>query len=285
MEKVIISAALAGAATRKEQNPSVPYTPQEFAEESYKCWKAGASIVHIHARDPQTGNPTAEIPKIRETIDAIRQECPDLIINMSSAIGPWVTAEQRIAPIVEIKPDLASLNTNSMNFALVDHNSGKIFGEIIFENTFKMLVDFSKAMRENGVKPECELYDFGGLYNILLIRKQGIFEEPMHFQLVFGVAGGIPFTPMNMVHLQSLLPQGATWSVCGVGPHQFPAGIMASIMGGHIRVGLEDSIRVLRGKLAEGSWEQVEVVKRIIDLAERDIATPAEARKILNLKR
>jgi len=284
MEKVIISAALSGAATRKEQNPSVPYTPQEFAEESFKCWKAGASIVHIHARDPQTGFATAEIPKIRDTIRAVRDKCPELLINMSSAIGPGVTPEQRLAPIVELKPDLASLNTNSMNFALADHRTGQVFIEIIFENTFKMLVDFGKAMRENGVKPECEVYDFGGLYNILLVRKQGIFEEPMHFQLVFGVAGGVPFTPMNMVHLHSLLPEGATWSVCGVGPNQFPAGIMASIMGGHIRVGLEDNTRVLHGKLAEGSWEQVEVVKRITELAERDIATPAEARKILNLK-
>jgi 3-keto-5-aminohexanoate cleavage enzyme len=106
----------------------------------------------------------------------------------------------------------------------------------------------------------------------------------MHFQLVFGVAGGVPFTPMNMMHMQSLLPEGASWSVCGVGPNQFPAGIMASIMGGHIRVGLEDNTRVLRGKLAEGSWEQVEVAKRIVDLAEREVATPAEARKILSLK-
>jgi len=283
MGKVIITAALAGAATRKEQNPAVPYTPQEFAEESFKCWKAGAAIVHIHVRDPQTGFPTAEIPKIRETINAIRDKCPELIINMSSAIGPGVNAGQRIAPIVEMKPDLASLNTNSMNFGLVDYKTGKVFLEIIFENTFKMLVDFAKAMRENGVKPECEVYDFGGIYNILLVRKQGIFEEPMHFQLVFGVAGGVPFTPMNMVHMQSLLPEGATWSVCGVGPNQFPAGIMASIMGGHIRVGLEDNTRVLRGKLAEGSWEQVEVAKRIVELAEREVATPAEARKILSL--
>jgi len=283
MGKVIISAALSGAATRKEQNPSVPYTAQEFAEESYKCCKAGASIVHIHARDPKTGNAAAEIPKIRETIEAVRDKCPELIINMSSAIGPWVSAEQRIAPIVEMKPELASLNTNSMNFALADHRSGTIFAEIIFENTFKMLVDFAKAMRQNGVKPECEVYDFGGIYNILLVRKQGIFEEPMHFQLVFGVAGGVPFTPMNMIHMQSLLPAGATWSVCGVGPNQFPAAIMASIMGGHIRVGLEDNTRVLRGKTAEGSWEQVEVVKRIADLAEREVATPTEARKILNL--
>lgn len=286
MEKVIISAALAGAATRKEQNPAVPYTPREFAEESYKCWKAGAAIVHIHARDPETGAPTADISKIRETIEAIRDKCPELIINMSSAIGPGITTEQRIAPIVEMKPDLASLNTNSMNFAVVDHKSGRILmhGENVFENTFTLMVDFARIMRANGVKPECEAYDFGGIYNILLIRKQGIFEEPMHFQLVFGVAGGVPFTPMNMTHMQSLLPPDATWSVCGVGPNQFPAAIMASIMGGHIRVGLEDNIRVLKGKMAEGSWEQVEVARRIIDLAEREVATPAEARRILNLK-
>lgn len=285
MEKVIISAALAGAATRKEQNPSVPYTAQEFAEESYKCWKAGASIVHIHVRDPKTGDPTADLAKIRETIGAVRNKCPELIINMSSAIGPGVTAEQRIAPIVEMKPDLASLNTNSMNFAIADHRSGKILGEGIFENTFTMVMNFAKAMRENGVKPECEAYDFGGIYNVLLVRKQGIFEEPMHFQLVFGVAGGVPFTPMNMIHMQSLLPPDATWSVCGVGPNQFPAAILASIMGGHIRVGLEDNIRVLQGKMAEGSWEQVEVAKRIIELAEREVALPAEARKILKLKK
>jgi 3-keto-5-aminohexanoate cleavage enzyme len=116
------------------------------------------------------------------------------------------------------------------------------------------------------------------------VRKQGIFVEPMHFQLVFGVAGGVPFTPLNMVHMQSLLPEGATWSTCGVGPNQFPAGIMASIMGGHIRVGLEDNTKVLGGKLAEGSWEQVEVARRIAELAEREIASPAEARKMLNLK-
>jgi 3-keto-5-aminohexanoate cleavage enzyme len=287
MEKVIISAALAGAATRKEQNPTVPYSPQEFADESYKCWKAGAAIVHIHVRDPKTGNPTAEIPLIRETIDAVRNKCPELIINMSSAIGVGFLAEQRIAPIIEMKPELASLNTNSMNFSIVDHKSGQILmnGDAVFENTFNMLVDFANLMRKNGVKPECELYDFGGLYNILLVRKQGIFEEPLHFQLVFGVGGGVPFTPLNMVHMQSLLPPDATWSVCGVGPNQFPAAIQASIMGGHIRVGLEDNIRVLRGKMAQGSWEQVEVAKRIIELAERDVATPAEAREILNLHR
>jgi 3-keto-5-aminohexanoate cleavage enzyme len=287
VEKVIISAALTGAATRKEQNPAVPYTPQEFADESYKCWKAGAAIVHIHVRDPKTGFPTAELPLIRETIDAIRNKCPEVILNMSSAIGVGFSNEQRIAPIVEMKPELASLNTNSMNFSIADHKTGQIVmnGDAIFENTFNMMIDFAKQMRQNGVKPECEAYDFGGIYNILLVRKQGLFVEPMHFQLVFGVAGGVPFTPLNTVHMQSLLPPDATWSVCGVGPNQFPAAIQASIMGGHIRVGLEDNIRVLRGKMAQGSWEQVEVAKRIIELAERDVATADEAREILNLSK
>jgi 3-keto-5-aminohexanoate cleavage enzyme len=284
MDKVIISAALAGSATRKEQNPAVPYTPEEFAEESFKCWKAGASIVHIHVRDPKTGFPTADIPQIRQTIGAIRDRCPEVIINMSTAIGPFLSDKQRIAPVVAVKPEMASLNTNSMNFALVDHKTGQIYGEDVFTNTFKMMIDFATAMKENGVRPECEAYDFGGVYNVLLVRKQGIFVEPLHFQLVFGVAGGVPFTPMNMVHMQSLLPPDATWSTCGVGPNQFPAAIMASITGGHIRVGLEDNIRVPGGALAQGSWEQVEVVKRIAELAEREIATPAETRKMLGLR-
>jgi len=204
---------------------------------------------------------------------------------MTSAIGGGLPAEKRIAPIIEMKPELASLNTNSMNFAFIDFRTGKVIRERVFENTFKMMTDFAQAMKENGVKPECELYDFGGLYNILLVRKQGIFKEPMHFQFVFGVAGGIPFTPMNMIHMESLLPPKATWSVCGVGPNQFPAAIMSSIMGGHIRVGLEDNIRVLKGKMAQGSWEQVEASKKIVELSEREIATVSETREILNLKK
>ncbi|HQL82491.1 MAG TPA: 3-keto-5-aminohexanoate cleavage protein, partial [Spirochaetota bacterium] len=156
----ILTAALTGAATMKNQNPSVPYTPAEFAEEAYKCYKAGAAMVHVHAR-MDNGFATHEHDRIRETHDAIKQKCPELIVNLSSAVGMGKTAEQRISQIVAIKPEMASLNTNTMNFSIIDRKTGKIFIDFVFENTFTMLQDFGKAMEENGVKPEIEVYDMG----------------------------------------------------------------------------------------------------------------------------
>jgi len=283
-DKVIITAALTGAATRKEQNPAVPYTPEEFAEDAYKVYNSGGAIVHIHVRDPEHGAPTHEIDKIKTTIDAIKAKCPEIIINMSSAIGPWVTQEQRIAPIVAIKPPMASLNTNSMNFGIANWKTGEVPMEIVFENTFAMIVDFAGQMKANKVKPELEVYDMGGLYNVLLIRKQGIFEEPMHFQMVFGVAGGVPYEPGIFAAMKDRLPENATYSVCGVGPNQFPANITSVVNGGHMRVGLEDNTRMPNGELAKGSWEQVEWCVEVAKLAGREIATPDEARKMLKLK-
>ena len=283
-DKVIITAALTGAATRKEQNPAVPYTPEEFAEDAYKVYNSGGAIVHIHVRDPEHGAPTHEIDKIKTTIDAIKAKCPELIINMSSAIGPWVTQEQRIAPIVAIKPPMASLNTNSMNFGIANWKTGEVPMEIVFENTFAMIVDFAGQMKANKVKPELEVYDMGGLYNVLLIRKQGIFEEPMHFQMVFGVAGGVPYEPGIFAAMKDRLPENATYSVCGVGPNQFPANMTSVVNGGHMRVGLEDNTRMPNGELAKGSWEQVEWCVEVAKLAGREIATPDEARKMLKLK-
>jgi len=284
-DKVIITAALAGAATRKEQNPNVPYTPEEFAEEAQHVYNSGGSIIHVHVRDPETGVPTHEIPKIKTTIDAIKAKCPQIILNMSSAIGPWVSKEQRIAPIEAMKPDMASLNTNSMNFGIANWKTGEVPMEIVFENTFAMLIGFNKVMKENGVKPEFEVYDLGGLFNVLLVRKQGIFVEPMHFQMVFGVAGGVPYEPSMFAAMHQHLPKDATYSVCGVGPHQFRANMTSVVNGGHMRVGLEDNVRMPDGEVAKGSWEQVEWAVKVAKLAGREIATPDEAREILKLKK
>lgn len=283
-EKLIITAALAGGATTKANNPNTPYSPEEFATEAKRCMDEGVSIVHIHAKNPQTGFATPDINLIRPTIEAIRDRCPGLIVNMSSAITIGLSAEQRIAPILEMKPDMASLNTNTMNFALADHKKGAIMMEFIFENTFKMLEDFGRKMKANGVKPELEVYDPGGLYNTLLIRKKGdVFVEPMHFQFVYGVAGGMSFNPLIHMSLVGLLPEGATFSVCGVGPNQVQAAFQSAITGGHIRVGLEDNTRVPGGELAKGSWEQVPWVRDIARIVERPIATPAETREMLKL--
>ena len=283
VEKCVISAALSGAATMKTQNPGVPYTPEKFAEESYRCMKEGAAVVHIHTRDPDKGHPTADLKQIRTTIEAVRDQCPGLIINMSTAIGPGVSKEDRIAPIAAMEPEMASLNTNSMNAALANHKTGKIFAEFVFENTFAMLEQYAKVMREHHVKPECEIYDFGGIYNVLLVRKQGIFEEPMHFQMVFGLAGGVPYDPFNFARIRELLPEGASWSVCGVGPNQFAAGMTAAVNGGHIRVGLEDNIRMPDGELAKGSYSQVQWAVQIARLSGRDVASPDEARQIFHI--
>jgi 3-keto-5-aminohexanoate cleavage enzyme len=283
VEKCVISAALSGAATMKNQNPAVPYTPEEFAEESYRCMNEGAAVVHIHTRDPEKGHPTADLNQIRTTIEAVRDRCPGLIINMSTAIGPGVSKEDRIAPIAAVEPEMASLNTNSMNAALANHKTGEIFTEFVFENTFAMLEQYAKIMQKHRVKPECEIYDFGGIYNVLLVRKQEIFEEPMHFQMVFGVAGGVPYDPFNFARIKELLPEGASWSVCGAGPNQFAAGMTAAVNGGHIRVGLEDNIRMPDGELAQGSYSQVQWAVQVARLAGRDVASPDETRQIFHI--
>jgi len=282
-DKVIITAALAGGATTKANNPNTPYTPEEFAEECYKCWNEGASIVHIHAKDPATGIATADIKMVTETIEAIRSRVPELIVNMSSAISPQYTPDERIAPIVALKPECASLNTNSMNFAIANKKTGDILGEFIFENRFEMVKTFAQKMRENNVKPELEAYDPGGVYNVLLLQKQQVFEEPMHWQFVFGVTGGMAFSPLGYMHMKSIIFRGHTWSVCGVARDQFPACMLSCIDGGHMRVGLEDNIRVPGGELAKGSWEQVQWAAKIAKIAERQVASPDEAREILSL--
>ena len=284
-EKLIITAALSGGATFKPNNPNVPYHPEEFAEECEKCMKHGVSIVHIHARDPETGFATPDLDIIRATVAAIRARSPELIINLSTAITANLTHEQRIAPVIELKPDIASLNTATMNDGLADHKTGERFFEDTFENTLSMIADFAKIIKQNTVKPELEVYDPAGIYNILLLRKQkDLFVEPLHFQFVYGAFGGISFNPILHLTMMNLLPEGATFGVCGVGPNQFPAAVMSALTGGHVRIGLEDNTRVPGGELAQGSWEQAKWVQEIARILDRPIATPSEAREILGLR-
>ncbi len=286
---LVISAALAGAVTMKNQNPAVPYTPEEFAEEAKKCYDEGAAIVHIHARDPnKNGVPTHDLEIIGSVIKAIKEKAPDIIINLSTAISALSTPKQRIAPVARFKPPLASLNTNSMNFSVGNWKTGEVVlaPDNVFKNTFSTIQKFAKKMKKAKTKPEMEIYDFGGLYNMLFLNKQqGLFEQPLHFQLVWGVLGGIPFTPLNLAHILELLPENATWSVCGVAKAQFQAALCAAALGGHIRVGLEDNIRTITGELAKGSWEQVRWAKKVAEIAGRKVVQGEEARKALNLLR
>lgn len=285
--KLVISAALAGAATMRNNNPNVPYTAEEFGDEVKKCYDAGAAIVHIHFREPEKGIPTPNLDLIREGLENIKSKCPEVLINLSTAISSVATERERIKPVQTYKPPLASLNTNSMNFSVGDFKTGKILlgANMIFANHFAMIQKFAKQMKKAGTKPELEVYDFGGLYNILFLNKQeGLFEHPLHFQMVFGVCGGIPFSLNNLGQLLALKPENASWSVCGVAKDQFRAGMCSAAWGGHIRVGLEDNVRTITGELAQGSWEQVKWAAEVAKLAGREVATPEEARKIFNIK-
>ncbi|MFX1324509.1 MAG: 3-keto-5-aminohexanoate cleavage protein [Promethearchaeota archaeon] len=288
-KKLVISAALAGAATRKEQNPAVPYTPEEFGDEAKKCYKEGAAIVHIHARDVSKGGiPTPDLEIIEATVKNIKEKAPDIIINLSTAISPVAKDRERINPVKNYKPPLASLNTNSMNFSIGDFKTGKVVmaaGQI-FSNTFSTIQNFAKQMKKVGTKPEMEIYDLGGMYNMLFLNKQeGLFEQPLHFQFVFGVLGGAPFSPGYLETLINLKPPGATWSVCGVAKDQFRSGLCAAAWNGHIRVGLEDNVRMPNGELAKGSWEQVAWAKKVAEISGREIAQGSEALKIFNCLR
>jgi 3-keto-5-aminohexanoate cleavage enzyme len=281
--KVIICAALAGALTMKHQNPAVPYTPKEFADEAAKCYAAGAAMVHVHARD-DAGIPTHEIDRIRATHDAIKEKTPELIVNLSSAVGVGRKPEDRIAQILAVRPAMASLNTNTMNFSIIDRNTGEIVVDAVFENTFTMLRDFGKAMEEGDIKPEIECYDMGGIDNTLMIAKQGFFSSPMNFNFVWGVAGGQRFRPEAFIAMINALPQEANFTTCGVGLDQFPAITMSCLMGGHMRVGLEDNIRLPDGRLAKGSYEQVLWAVKIASALGREPANPDEARQIMGIR-
>lgn len=279
--KVVITCAMAGAATRKEQNPAVPYGAQEMIDACCKAYEAGAAVVHIHARTEE-GLPTEDPELIGKIVEGIRKRVP-VLINLSTAVGVGKTPEQRISVVKNFKPDLASLNTGSMNFALADWHTGNIIFDYIFDNSFTTIKMFNEEMKKAKTKPELEVYDIGHVYNVLLLQKQKIFEEPLHFQFVFGVAGGIGLTPLTFAHFLQVIPAGSTWSVCGVGPNSFKAAFMAVVNGGHIRVGLEDNIYVRGKQLAKDNAELVKKAVEIAKLADREPATPEEARVIWNL--
>ena len=281
--KVIITAALSGAGTFKQNNPAVPYTPEEFADAAEKAFKAGAAVVHVHAKRDD-GMPTHEIQRIRDTYNAIKDRVPDVIVQLSSAVGPVATAEQRIAQIIDIKPEMASLNTNTMNFSFLDRKTGIIIYDNVFTNTFTMLQDFGKAMESNNVKPEIEVYDLGGLDNFILINKQGFFSKPYNINFVWGVAGGQRFRPDVFMSMVNALPPDSNFSTCGVGTDEFPACLQSLIAGGNIRVGLEDNTRMPNGELAKGNYELVEWAVNAVQSIGREVANSKEAREIIGIK-
>ena len=272
MDPLIITVAPVGAEVTRKQTPYIPLTPEEIAEECYRAWNEGASVAHIHARD-ENGEATQDPEVYRRIIDLVRART-DLIIQVSTGGAVGMRVEERVAP-VSLKPDMATLTCGTVNF-----------GDGIFTNSWGDMETFARAIRDNGVKPEFEIFDAGMVENARRLAQKRLVDLPGHFDFVMGVPGGISGDPRNLMHLVSLLPQdGSTWSVAGIGRNQLPLGAMAIILGGHVRVGFEDNIYYSRGVLAKSNAELVARMVRLAAELGRPVAKPAEAREILRLSK
>ncbi|MCX8032312.1 MAG: 3-keto-5-aminohexanoate cleavage protein [Thermoleophilia bacterium] len=271
MEKLIITVATTGAMTTKENTPYLPTQPEQIAEEVYGAYQAGAVICHVHVRT-KDDKPTMALDRFEETVGLIREKCPDIIINMTSSGGLGFTDEERILPIVKLKPDMATFDAGSMNFY-----------KGVFINSPEFLEKLGKACIENGVKPEVEVFDAGMVWNAVRFIKEGVLVPPVHFQCCMHVHGGMEGTAKNLVHLVDLLPAGSTWSAFGCGPTANLIMSMAINMGGHVRVGMEDNVYLKKGVLAKHNYEFVQKVVRLADEFGREIADVDDARRILSL--
>ncbi|MCL2739214.1 MAG: 3-keto-5-aminohexanoate cleavage protein [Bacteroidales bacterium] len=271
MEKLIITAAICGAEVMKEHNPAVPYTVEEIVREAKSAYDAGAAIVHLHVRKDD-GTPTQDKARFKECIDAIEKVIPDVILIPSTGGAVGMTAEERLQP-TELFPEMATLDCGTCNF-----------GDEVFENTMPMMRDFGKRMMENNIKPEFECFEMGHLDTALKMVKKGQLPgHPMQINFVLGVPGCAPATVSNLCWMVNAIPSDATWTATGVGKSEFPMAAAAIAMGGHVRVGFEDNVYLEKGVLAKSNGESVAKVVRLAKELGREIATPAEARKILGL--
>jgi 3-keto-5-aminohexanoate cleavage enzyme len=268
MEKLIITCALTGAEVTKEQNPAVPYTPEEMAQSAYEAYIAGASILHLHVREDD-GTPTQSKERFKRNIELIREKCPDAIIQVSTGGAVGMSDDERLQP-VELSPEMATLDAGTLNF-----------GDEIFVNSWPSLINFGKRMKDKNVKPEIEVFDRGMVENAVRLQKMDILNAPMHFDFVLGVPGGMPATMEDLMHMVRSIPTGSTWTAAGVGRHQLSIAVAAIIIGGHARVGLEDNLYFSKGVLTKSNGELVERIAKLSRELGREVATPDEARRIL----
>lgn len=271
MEKLIITAAICGAEVTKEQNPAVPYTVKEMVREAKSAYDAGAAVIHVHVREDD-GTPTQSKKRFKEVLDAIYKEIPDVLVIPSTGGAVGMSAEERLQP-TELFPEMATLDCGTCNF-----------GDDVFENTIPMMREFGKRMLENNIKPEYECFEMGHLDTILRLAQKGqVPSAPMQFNFVLGVFGCTPATGENLAWLVRNIPEGSTWTATGIGRYQFPLAMAAIPMGGNVRVGFEDNLYLSKGVLAKSNGELVEKVVRLSRELGREIASPAEARRILSL--
>ena len=275
--KKIITVATTGAWPTKENNPNVPISPEEIAEEVYNCWKCGAAISHIHIRDDQ-GKPSMDFQKFKKTVELIRahKDC-DIIINLTTSGGVGLSENDRLRPFAELLPEMATYDCGTMNWMHMG----------VFENNPQFLEKLGLSMQEKKVKPEVEAFDPGMIYNAQYYIKKGVLKAPVHFQFCMGIAGGINASVKNLVFMKETMEDvapGSTWSAFGVGAGHMEILYASLAMGGHIRVGMEDNVLYKKGVLAESNMVFVERAKRIIEEFGYEVASPTDAREILSLK-
>ncbi len=298
--KVIITSAVTGAIHTPSMSKYLPVSPQEIAEAAIGAAEAGAAIVHLHARDPIDGRPSQDPQHFVPLLEQLKQNT-DAVINLTTGGSPHMTVAERMRPAREFKPELASLNMGSMNFGLYpmlerfkefehdwEREGLEKSRDLVFKNTFADIETILDMGRTNRTRFEFECYDISHLSNLAHFHGRGLTEGPLFVQSVFGLLGGIGAHPEDLMHMRRtadrLLGDGYQWSILGAGRHQIPLASIGAAMGSHVRVGLEDSLWIGPGQLAETNAQQVTRIRTILDALSLEIATPDEAREILQLK-
>ncbi|MGH6626519.1 MAG: 3-keto-5-aminohexanoate cleavage protein [Burkholderiaceae bacterium] len=299
-KKVIISCAVTGAIHTPSMSPYLPITPEEIAESSIAACEAGAAIIHLHARDPKTGKPDQRPEAFVPFLETIKANS-DAVVNLTTGGSPYMTVQERMMPAKVLKPEVASMNMGTMNFGLFPmlkrykefkHDWERPYLEgskdLIFRNTYRDLETVLTELSVNDTRYEFECYDTSHLYNLAHFVERGLVKAPLFIQTVFGILGGIGTHPDDVMHMKRtadrLFGDAYRWSVLGAGAAQMKIAAMAASMGGNVRVGLEDSLWIGKGNLAKTNAEQVTRVREILEGLGLEIATPAEAREILQLK-
>jgi uncharacterized protein (DUF849 family) len=298
--KVIITCAVTGSIHTPSMSPHLPVTPAEIAKAAIGAAQAGAAIVHLHARNPKDGSPSQDPALFHEFLPQIAV-ASDVVINLTTGGAATMTVEERLQPALQLKPEVASLNMGSMNFGLYEmlgrykefkHDWEKPYlagsDERIFKNTFRDIAYILQSCSENGTRFEIECYDIGHLYTAAHFLERGLIKPPLFIQSVFGIRGGIGAHAEDVMHMKRtadrLFGDAYLWSVLGAGRNQMAVAAMSAVMGGNVRVGLEDSLWLGRGTLAKTNAEQVAKARRIIEEVGLAVATPNEAREMLKLK-
>ncbi len=299
--KVVITCAVTGSIHTPTMSPHLPLTPDEVATQAIEAAEAGAAILHLHARDPKDGRPTPDPAVFMQFLPRIKQ-ATDAVINITTGGGHGMTLEERLAAPLKASPEMCSLNMGSMNFGLFPmlarykefkHDWERIHLEnsrdFIFRNTFKDIEYILKNLGEaHGTRFEFECYDVGHLYTLAHFLDRKLVKPPLFVQSIFGILGGIGADPENLTHVKhiadKLFGDQYRWSILAAGRHQLPLVTMGAILGGNVRVGLEDSLYIGKGKLARSNAEQVSRIRTILETLSLEIASPKEAREMLALK-